>query len=79
MDVHPTAKTSLSARLGKTNPAGVHICAYTTVTFVFGVLTHDMGRKKREDTYIGETRFIDTHSVILLGVRTGDQFFIAAR
>jgi acetyltransferase-like isoleucine patch superfamily enzyme len=78
MDVHPTAKISLSARLDKTNPTGVHIGAYTTVTFGVAILAHDMCRKKRVDTFIGDCCFIGAHSVILPGVRIGDHCIIAA-
>ena len=78
MDVHPTAKVSLKAHLDKTYPAGVHIGAYTMVTFGVAILTHDMSRHMRADTHIGRNCFIGAHSVILPGVRIGDGSIIAA-
>ncbi len=78
MDIDPTAKISLSTKLDRTNPSGVHIGPYTTITFGVAILTHDMCRKKRSDTYIGANCFIGAHSVILPGVTIGDQCIVAA-
>ncbi|MHA7820220.1 MAG: acyltransferase [Erythrobacter sp.] len=78
MDVAPTAKISLSAKLDKTHPQGVHVGHYTTVTFGVAILAHDMCRKRRDHTYIGDNCFIGAHSVILPGVRIGDNCIVAA-
>lgn len=78
MHVDPTAKVSLKAHLDKTYPAGIHIGAYTTVTFGVAILTHDMARHMRADTRIGRNCFIGAHSIILPGVTIGDGSIVAA-
>ena len=78
MDVHPTARISLKAHLDKTNPVGIHIGEYTTVTFGVAILAHDMARNIMTDTRIGKNCFIGAHSVILPGVTIGDGSIVAA-
>lgn len=78
MNIHPTARISLSAKLDRTYPKGVHIGAYTTVTFGVAILSHDMCRAIKVDTRIGENCFIGAHSIILPGVTIGDQSIVAA-
>ncbi len=78
MDVDPTAKVSLSAKLDKTYPQGIHIGAYTCVTFGVAILAHDMARDLRSDTVIGKNCFIGAHSIILPGVTVGDGSVVAA-
>ena len=78
MSVDPTAKVSLSAKLDKTNPKGIHIGAYTTVTFGVAVLSHDLCRVAYLDTHIGKNCFIGAHSIILPGVTVGDGSIVAA-
>lgn len=78
MEVHPTARVSLSAKLDKTYPKGIHIGAHTCVTFGVAVLAHDMARNFRADTVIGKNCFIGAHSIILPGVTIGDGSIVAA-
>jgi acetyltransferase-like isoleucine patch superfamily enzyme len=78
MDVHPTALISLSAKLDKTNPAGVHIGAYTVVTFGATILAHDMTRRLRLDTRIGENCFIGGRAIVMPGITVGDGSIVAA-
>lgn len=78
MDIHPTARFSLKAHLDKTNPSGIHIGADTYVAFGAAILSHDMVRGLRVDTWIGQRCFIGARSVVLPGVRVGDGSIIAA-
>lgn len=78
MDIHPTAKISLKANLDKTYPPGIHIGAYSAVTFGAVILTHDMVRHMRADTVIGRNCFIGAHSIIMPGVTVGDGSIVAA-
>lgn len=78
MDVHPTARISLSAKLDRTYPPGIHIGEYTTITFGVAVLSHDMVRNYRAHTIIGKNCFIGAHSIILPGVTIGDGSIVAA-
>lgn len=78
MDIHPTASFSLSARLDTTHPKGVHIGRGSYVAFEAAVMSHDMTRGLRTDTYIGECCFIGGRSIILPGVKIGDQCIVGA-
>ncbi|WP_088346005.1 MULTISPECIES: DapH/DapD/GlmU-related protein [Rhodomicrobium] len=78
MDLHPTCSISLKARLDLDNPRGVHIGAFSYVAFEATILTHDMTRGLRADTYIGERCFIGGRSIILPGVRIGNGSIVGA-
>jgi acetyltransferase-like isoleucine patch superfamily enzyme len=78
MDVHPPARISLSAKLDMTNPRGVHIGPYSVVTFGATILAHDMTRRLRLDTRIGENCFIGGRAIIMPGVTVGDGSIVAA-
>jgi acetyltransferase-like isoleucine patch superfamily enzyme len=78
MDIHSTASFSLSARLDKSHPKGIHIGRESYVAFEAVVLSHDMTRGLRADTYIGERCFIGGRSLILPGIRIGDQCIVGA-
>nr|WP_236042347.1 DapH/DapD/GlmU-related protein [Roseibium aggregatum] len=72
MDIHPTALFSLSARLDKTHPKGIHIGEGSYIAFDAAILTHDMTRALRLDTVIGKNCFIGARSIVLPGVTIGD-------
>ena len=72
MDIHPSTVMSLSVRLDKTYPKGVHIGPDCYLAFDVAVLAHDMPRGLHCDTYIGARCFIGARSIILPGVRIGD-------
>lgn len=78
MDIHPTVEMSLSARLDLVNPAGIHIGANSYLAFDVRVLSHDMTRRLKLDTYIGENCFIGGRSLILPGVRIGNSCIVGA-
>lgn len=77
MDIAPGASISLSAKLDKTNPRGVHIGEGTSVTFGSAVLTHDYVNGKHLHTWIGKRCFIGARSIIMPGIRIGDECVIA--
>jgi acetyltransferase-like isoleucine patch superfamily enzyme len=72
MDIHPTVVMSLSARLDKTHPRGIHIAEGTYIAFDAAILAHDMTRALKTDTFIGRNCFIGARSIILPGVTIGD-------
>ena len=78
MDIHPTASFSMSARLDKSHPKGIHIGKESYVAFEAVIMSHDMTRGLRSDTWIGERCFIGGRSLILPGVRIGDQCIVGA-
>jgi len=78
MDIDPTATFSLSVRFDKTNPAGVHIGAYSYVAFDVAILAHDMTRGLYLHTRIGQCCFIGARSVILPGITIGDHSIVGA-
>lgn len=77
MDVGRGSRISLSAKLDKTNPSGVHIGDNSAVTFGASILTHDFVNGVHVDTWIGSNSFIGAHSVIMPGVRIGDHCIVA--
>lgn len=78
MDIDPTVVISMSAKLDKTHPKGVHIGAWSYVAFGATVLSHDMVRAKACDTRIGRNCFIGARSIIMPGVSVGDGSIVAA-
>ncbi|MEO9461527.1 MAG: DapH/DapD/GlmU-related protein [Marinomonas sp.] len=78
MNLHPTVRLSLSAKPDMTFPKGVHVGAYSYITFGTRVLTHDRTRGLYCHTRIGENCFIGGESIILPGVTIGDNCVIGA-
>lgn len=78
MDIAPTAQLSLSAKLDRTFPIGVHIGDHSYVAFEARVLTHDMTRGLYLHTRIGKNCFIGGRSLILPGIEIGDNSIVAA-
>jgi len=78
MNIHESVIISLSARLDRTNPRGVHIARNTYIAFDVAVLTHDMVRGLQKDTFIGECCFIGARSIIMPGVSVGNNTVIAS-
>jgi acetyltransferase-like isoleucine patch superfamily enzyme len=78
MDIHPTAQFSLSAKLDKTNPKGVHIGAESYIAFDAAILSHDLTRGLYLHTRIGRRCFIGARSIILPGITIGDECVIGS-
>jgi acetyltransferase-like isoleucine patch superfamily enzyme len=78
MDIGEGTAISMSAKLDKTNPRGIHIGKYTAVAFRSAILTHDYVNGVIRDVYIGDNCFIGAHAIILPGVTIGDNCIVAA-
>lgn len=78
MNIHPTVVMSLSARLDKTNPGGIHIGEGTYIAFDAAILAHDMTRAMKVDTRIGKNCFIGARSIILPGIEIGDSCVVGS-
>lgn len=78
MSIHETAKISLSAKLDKTYPKGVHIGRFSYVAFGATILCHDMTRGLYKDTTVGDCCFIGARSLIMPGVTIGSGSIVAA-
>lgn len=78
MDLHPTMQMSLSAKLDRTFPIGVHVGENSYVAFEARILTHDRTRGLYLHTRVGKNCFIGGRSMILPGVEIGDNCIVAA-
>lgn len=78
MDIHPTATFSMSAKLDKSHPRGIHIGAESYVAFDAVIMSHDMTRGLRTDTWIGERCFIGGRSIVLPGINIGNECIVGA-
>lgn len=78
MDIHPSAQLSLSAKLDRTFPIGVHVGPRSYVAFEARILTHDMTRGLYMHTRIGSDCFIGGRSLILPGIEIGDGCVVGA-
>ncbi|QGP78210.1 acyltransferase [Sphingobium sp. CAP-1] len=78
MSIDPTVRISMSAKLDKTNPRGLHIAERSYVAFGATILCHDMTRGLYMDTHIGRYCFIGARSLIMPGVTIGDECIVAA-
>jgi acetyltransferase-like isoleucine patch superfamily enzyme len=77
MDIAPDCRISFSAKLDKSYPSGVHIGESTAINFGAVILTHDTPRRLYVDTWIGKECNIGAHSIIMPGVRIGDNCVVA--
>ncbi|MFA7433251.1 MAG: acyltransferase [Gemmobacter sp.] len=78
MDIHPSTVISLSAKMDKTFPVGVHIGRGARLAFEVRIMTHDRTRGLYLHTHIGENCFIGGRSLILPGVEIGAGSLVAA-
>ena len=84
MDIGENVKIARSAHLDKNiNPKGIHIGDNTWVLANVMMLAHDFcrgqnGVGKRYQTYIGKNCVIGINSIILPGIKIGDQCVVAA-
>jgi len=77
MNIEPDCRISFSAKLDKSYPSGVHIGEGTAINFGAVILTHDTPRRLHVDTWIGKECNIGAHSIIMPGVRIGDNCVVA--
>lgn len=78
MEICPTSVISLSARLDRTYPAGIHIGSRSYIAFEAAILTHDMCRGLRAQTRVGDNCFIGAKAILLPGVTVGNGCIVAA-
>lgn len=78
MNIHKTVKISMKAMLDTTNPKGINIDENTMITANVSILTHDFVNQVHNSTFIGKNCFIGMNSVILSGIRIGDNVIIGA-
>lgn len=78
MDICHSSVISLKAKLDRTNPKGIHIGSNSYIAFDVAILTHDMVRGLKVDTYIGDNCFIGARSLILPGIKIGNSSIVAA-
>ncbi len=78
MDIGEGSIISLSAKLDKTNPRGVHIGRHTVVAFGAAILTHDWVNNCYRDVHVGDNCFIGAHAIILPGVTIGNHCVVSA-
>lgn len=71
MDVHPTALLSLTAKLDRTHPSGVHLGEHVYVAFGASILSHDMTRGLYANTVVEPDCFIGARSIVMPGVTVG--------
>ncbi|MGY4237702.1 acetyltransferase-like isoleucine patch superfamily enzyme [Bradyrhizobium sp. USDA 4449] len=77
MDIKKGSRISLSAKLDKTNPSGIHIGTNTAVAFRSAILAHDFINGRYKDVYIGDNCLIGAGSVIMPGVQIGNNCIVS--
>jgi acetyltransferase-like isoleucine patch superfamily enzyme len=78
MEIGRECRISFSAKLDKSYPRGIHIGEGTAINFGACVLTHDTPRGVHADTWIGKDCNIGANSIIMPGIRIGDNCVVAA-
>lgn len=77
MDIKKGTRISLSAKLDKTNPAGIHIGKNTAVAFRSAILAHDFINGKHKNVSIGDNCLIGAGSVIMPGIQIGNNCIVS--
>ena len=78
MDISPTARISLGAKLDKTYPVGIHIDEESYVASGAIIFSHDFSRNIHTNTYIGKKCFIGANAIIMPGLKIGNHCIIGA-
>lgn len=77
MNIGRNCRIAYSAHLDKSvNPRGIHIGDHTWILREAMVLAHDNCRSLQTDTYIGSDCVIGVRSIIMPGVRIGNQVIV---
>ncbi|OPY94472.1 hypothetical protein A5906_12910 [Bradyrhizobium sacchari] len=77
MDIKKGTRISLSAKLDKVNPSGVHIGRNTAVAFRSAILAHDFVNGRYKDVFIGDNCLIGAGSLIMPGVQIGNNCIVS--
>ena len=72
------SRISLSAKIDKTNPAGVIIGKHSALAFDAAILTHDFINGRMLETRIGDYCFIGARAIIMPGVEIGNHCIVAS-
>lgn len=78
MDIQKGTRISLTAKLDKTNPSGIHIGRNTAVAFRSAIIAHDFINGEHKDVFIGDNCLIGAGAIILPGVRIGNNCIVSA-
>lgn len=78
MNIDKSARISYGTKLDKTNPKGVFIGRETYFASGSILFTHDYSRNIKTNTYVGEKCFIGVNSIIMAGVKIGDQVIVGS-
>jgi probable biosynthetic protein (TIGR04098 family) len=76
MDIGEGVHISSSTKMDLTNPKGIHIGDFTTLTFGSAILTHDFVNGAHRDTRIGSHCLIGAGAKIMPGVTIGDHCIV---
>ena len=78
MDIGPAAAISFSAKLDKSYPRGIHIGEGTAINFGAAFSPTIPRAALHADTWIGKECNIGANSIILPGIKIGDNCVVAA-
>ena len=78
MDISKTARISFGTKLDKTNPKGIHICDESYFASGAIMFSHDFSRGVKTNTYVGKRCFIGANSIIMAGVKVGDEVIVGS-
>jgi len=78
MDISPRARISFGARLDKTFSEGIHIDDESYVASGSIIFSHDFSRNIKAHTYIGKKCFIGANSIIMPGIKIGDEVIVGS-
>ena len=76
MHIHPSARISRGQKIDTTYPQGVYIGEETFFAGGGILFTHDYSRAIHTQTYVGKRCFIGMNSIIMPGVKIGDECII---
>jgi acetyltransferase-like isoleucine patch superfamily enzyme len=82
-DIHPSVILERKLHLDRLYPRGIHIAENCLIASGVTILCHDHCKRVNEqplltDTYIGRNCFVAVNSMILPGVKIGDEVIVGA-
>ena len=82
-DIHKTTIIERNVNLGRVYPEAIHIGKNTTISSMVSILSHEHNKRVnglplRTDVYIGKRCSISTGSIIIGGVKIGDEVIVGA-